>query len=82
MQRRIGCRRILHADAVGEVLADGEIVDGAGAAAVLQGRLHPIVGAAGDRGFAAGIGRPRLQRDVHHIGRPQAILCRQGARDQ
>ena len=77
-----GRRRVLDADAVVQELADGEIVDRAGAAAILKGRLHPVVRAARDRGLGAGIGRARLERDVDDAGRAEAVLRRQRAGDQ
>jgi hypothetical protein len=63
-------------------LAGGEIVEGAGAAAIAECRLQPVARARRHGRLGAGIGRARLERDVDHAGLPEAVLRRQGARDQ
>ncbi len=82
MDRRPCRRRILDADAVADVLADGEVVDVAAAAAILRRRLHPVVRSAHERGLGAGIGRARLDPDVDDACGTQAILRRQRAGEQ
>ena len=82
MERGRAGRRILDADVVADILADREIVEVAGAAAIFQRRLHPVVGSDHRRDLAAGIGRAGLHRDVDHTGGAQAVLGGQGAGDQ